>query len=306
MPRAIKTPEPVTIETSDEVKVLPGPKHHAQVFGLATPDEVACESCGAFSPSNEIKCSNCGVRWDTQDQTHRQNIARRQEIAVGEEAQRQQVMKSREIDPNLATSVTDALASAIRDALQIRDRAAAEVEASKDRLEKAQAALFANDCAETRDDFQRAQLQAMAAPGNLALAEAALKQLAALQPMAEECDALRVAGSTPEGFRKELALRMQIARKHLDSAMAEFAAAFELQKEHENAGRMATAKRTKLNEKVQSIRRSFDLRPRLPHGYGRFASWDDVSHAAARAIIDAIEKSTLGNALASDLRSRIR
>lgn len=309
MPRSPKAIDIRTIDTTAEpsdVKVLPGPKHHAQVFGLATPDEVACANCGAFSPSSEIKCAHCGVRWDAQDQTHRQNVARRQEIAVGEEKQRQQVVKSREVDPNLASSVADALALVVRDAQQIRDGAAAEVEASKGRLEKAQAALWANDCTDTRDDFQRAQLQAMAAPGNLALADAALNQLGALQPMAKACDDQRAAGMSAEAFRADLATRMQRARKHLDEAMREFVAAYEMQVSHQAGAKAAIAMRTKLDGKLIAIRRSFSLRPKLVHGLDHIHSWADVSHAVAKAIIDALQNAAFSPGIVDDLRSRVR
>lgn len=280
------------------------PKLAPAPVNLDQPDHVACIRCGQQSPSESSKCPGCGLRFDDAAQNTRLNVALKQKLAAGESAQREQVTKSRAVDPDKAASVVGAHALVEAEAQGLVDRMAADVQASKERLEKALAVHYANDSNDTRLALDDARQAALNAPELLALAEAGLTQVRALKPLAEECDQLRASAMSAATFRAELAKRMQAASKHLDAAMAEFAGAYELQREHQRGMSVASNKHSTLDKQLSAIRRSFITR--LPHGFYHSHSHEDVSHAAAQALVGAVNGSKIDRALAENLRLNVK
>lgn len=299
MPRSVK---PLVIETIGE----PARAQQLPPANLDQPDMVACIRCGESSPSAATKCPGCALRFDDDQQHSRALRAYNQTMAAGERAQREHVAKSRAGDPNLASSVTAAHELVIRDIERERDAAAAEVEASKERFEKACAVVFAVGDDESRKARDAAHAEMTAAPTMLELWDSALARAQSLRSLAGESDALVAAGPSARDFQTELANRMAAARKHFAAAFAEVAGAFEAQSRHAGAMRAGSSKRKELNEQLASIKRSLSLNPKLQQGFGRFASHEDVSFAAVQIIIETLSASGIQPALVDDLRARVR
>lgn len=299
MPRTVK---PLVIETIGE----PVRAQQLPPANLDQPDMVACIRCGESSPSAATKCPGCGLRFDDDQQQTRALRAYSQTMAAGERAQREHVANARAGDPNLASSVTAAHALVIRDIEQARDAAVAEVEASTERFEKACAVVFAVDDSESREVRDKAHAEMTVAPKMLELWNGALATAQSLRTLAEEADALVAAGPSAHDFQTELASRMAAARTHFAAAFAEVGGAFEAQRTHAAAMRASNDKRKALNEQLASIKRSLSLQPKLQQGFGRFASHEDVSFAAAQVIVETLSASGIQPALVDDLRARVR
>jgi hypothetical protein len=246
------------------------------------------------------------LRFDDEMQQRRANQARVQTIDAAERERREQTAKARALDPNLGATVVDAFGKVIADIQTQRDAAAAEVEASKERFEKACAVVFANEDAESLGERDKAHAEMDAAPMMLAQWDGALARAQALLPLAEESDALVAAGPSAQAFQVELANRMATARGHFAAAFAEVSGAFEAQRNHASVMRAASNKRKELNEQLTSIKRSLSLVAKLPHGFGRFASHEDVSFAAVQVVVEVLNASGIPPALVDDIRARVR
>lgn len=303
MPRTLNAPA-VTSLVGAEAK--PFKQGELAPFDETNPDHVACSRCGEASSSDGAKCKSCGLAWDDLEQHDRSQLALRQRLSIGERQLREQVAASRAPDPDKASNVVGALALVVHDLETGRDAAAVEVTATKDRLDLAFAARWANDSTDNRLAVETAQLAMLGAPDTLLRWESALKDARALQPIAEEADELYAAGPTASDFRAQLDQRMAAARVHLDAAFKEIAAAYDEQRQHEAGVKAAHAKRAELEAKLVAIKPRPTLKSKLVYGIGHIHNHETVSDAAARALIGAVSDSKLERGLAENLRLNIK